>query len=169
MPGVTVELMKQDASQPLFVVVADELVSLDCEQTGSWSVYSGDLLGSVSGARCANATRVAQLADGALADPSLAKLVARGAANLPALALTREKLDDGSTLSYFQVLAIGHGVVVLWTATLIDKANTSAIVVQATTSQGCPEVPQPSTPRLCRDPKGLVIEVAKTLAAGPRH
>ena len=168
MSGATVELMKQDASQPLFVV-ADEPTTLECEQAGSWSVYSGNLLGSVSGARCANAGRVAQFADGALADPSLAKLVARGAATLPALALTREKLDDGSTLSYFPVLAIGHGVVVLWTATLIDKANTSAIVVQATTSQACPEVPQASTPRLCRDPKGLVIEVAKALAAGQRR
>ena len=152
-----------DAAAPLFVV-GEQLVPLQCEHLAAWNVYAESLLGTVGGAKCADATRATQLADGALADPKLAALLAKGAAQLPALSLTRETTADGSTLSYFPVLATGHGVVVLWTAVLVDKSQTSAVVVQATTTQGCPAVPVATTPRFCRDPKGLVMGIARALA-----
>ena len=163
-PGAVVSLAAADASTPLFIV-AGQPATLQCEQLGAWSIFTGSLLGTVTGARCANATHATQLAEEALADPELAALVGRGAAQLPGMALARETLEDGSTLSYFPVLAMGHGVVVLWTATLVDKAKSSAVVIQATTTQACPEVPRADTPRLCRDPKGFVIDVARALAA----
>ena len=167
-PGAVVALASADASTPLFIE-AGQPTTLQCEQLGAWSIFSGSLLGSVTGARCGNATRATQLAEEALADPTLAAMMGRGAAQLPGMALTRETLEDGSTLSYFPVMAMGHGVVVLWTATLVDKAKSTAVVIQATTTQACPEVPLADTPRLCRDPKGLVIDVAKAIAASPIH
>ncbi len=167
-PGVVVALAAADASKPLFVE-AGQSATLQCEELGAWSIFSGSLLGSVTGARCGNATRATQLAEEALADPKLAALMERGAAQLPGMALTRQTLEDGSTLSYFPVMAMGHGVVVLWTATLVNKAKSTAVVIQATTTQACPEVPLADTPRLCRDPKGFAIDVAKALAASPTH
>jgi hypothetical protein len=165
-PGAKIALELADASTPLFVV-ADQPVTVSCEQAGAWSAYDGGLLGGISGARCANAARVSELAEGTLADAKLAELVKRGAPQAPGLALSRETLADGSTLSYFPVLATGHGIIVLFTATLVHPAKTSAIVVQATTTQACPQTPRADTPRLCSDPKGFVIEVAKALAASP--
>lgn len=93
------------------------------------------------------------------------RIKAQDAAKFPAMAPSRETLEDGSSLSYFPVMVTGHGPVALWTAILTDKTRSSAVVVQAMTSQTCPEAPQADTPRLCRDPKGLVIEVATALAA----
>lgn len=162
--GATVALAAADAWAPLFVA-ADHPTTLQCEQLGAWSVLAGSLVGTVNGAICANAARATQLADEALADPKLPALSARGAAQLPGMAPVRETLDDGSSLSYFPVLVVGHGPVVLWTAILVDNAESSAIIVQTTTTQVCPEAPRTDTARLCLDPKGMVVEVARALSA----
>jgi hypothetical protein len=77
------------------------------------------------------------------------------------------RLADGSTLTYFPVIATGHGVIVLWTATVVDSRKSSAVVVQATTSPNCQPSPRADSPRLCTDTKGTMIAVARALAAGP--
>lgn len=165
-PGAGSALAMADAWMPIFVA-AGKPVPLTCEQAGAWSVFKGSLLGTVAGARCANVARATQLAEQSLADPMIAANTAQDAAKSPALVPSRETLEDGSSLFYIPVVVTGHGPVVLWTAIVIDKARSSTVIVQATTSQACPPAPLPDTPRLCRDPKGLVIEVAKALAASP--
>ena len=143
----TTALAEADASPPMFFV-AGKPATLPCEQSGAWSIFDGSLVGTVAGSRCANAGRAALLAEQSLAEPQAAA--------------ERQTLPDGSTLSYFPVVLIGHGPVALWTAVVVDKAKSSAIVVQAQTSPACPA--PAAGPRLCRDPKGLVIDVAKALA-----
>jgi|GEM_PF-5688350 len=159
------DLMAQEAAPPLFVT-SGKPVTVDCEERATWNVMSVGLVGSVSAARCADAARMAQATEDALSDPQLMAQVARGAAELPALALVRETLSDGSTLAYFPVIAVDHGIVVLWTATMVDRTRSHALVVHATTL-GCPESKRADTPRLRTETKGTVLAVARTLAAAP--
>jgi hypothetical protein len=165
--GRPATLMAQDAGPPVFIT-ASGLTPVACEERAAWGVVAGGgLVGGVAAARCADGARVSQLTEARYGDPVLVAQVARGSAEQPALALVRETLPDGSTLTYFPVIATGHGVIVLWTATVVDSRKSSAVVVQATTSPNCQPSPRADSPRLCTDTKGTMIAVARALAAGP--
>ena len=163
--GRPAALMAQDAGPPVFMV-GNELTPVACEERAAWGVVAGGgVPGGVAAARCADAARVSQLTEAQFADPGLATRVARASAEQPALALVRETLPDGSTLSYFPVIAVGHGVIALWTATVVDSRKSSALVVQATTSPACQAPRRADSPRLCTDTQATVIAVARALAA----
>ena len=165
--GSPATLMAQDAGPPVFIT-ASGLTPVACEERAAWGVVAGGgIVGGVAAARCADGARVSQLTESRYSDPVLVAQVARGSAAQPALALVRETLPDGSTLTYFPVIATGHGVIVLWTATVVDSRKSSAVVVQATTSPNCQPSQRADSPRLCTDTKGTVIAVARALAAGP--
>jgi len=136
--GVT--LAAADAGPPVIAAGAKPPVG-DCTQLAAWTLMAGAVLGEVSAARCPGTVGVAATAD----------------------AGARETLAGGAVLTAFPTVLPGQDARVLWTAVVVDRARTSAVIVQASASQACGGALAAARP--CRDPAGLARDVAKTLAA----
>ena len=167
LPTPDLTLMPADRG-PVAFATADKPAVVDCERRGAWKlVRAGVTLGAIFGSRCADGARVAGLVDGVFADARLKSMLAEVAKNarpVGGLATSRETLADGSTLSYFPVLLVGHGIVPVWSATLVDKSRKTALAVQADTA-GCPEKGPVASLAFCADPQAVLTRVAKALAA----
>jgi hypothetical protein len=123
-------------------------------------------LGGFTAAACKNGARVRELS---------AKSRARLAAMLKSLPIVKdedarkigwyyelETLSDGSELHYFPVLAIGHGVVAVYTAALYDKKSGTAVIVQATPYPMCENFRKDYEP-FCADVRKGLKRMALTL------
>ena len=141
---------------------------VDCEEQGGWRVqFETPDRAAIFGNRCADGARVAGMTDAAFADPQLKTMMAEMATNgqpVAGFAMARETLANGVALAYFPVIAVGHGIIPVWTVTLVDKARSRAIVVQATT-MACDPKGASAKLRICTDPQAVLTDIGRTLAS----
>ena len=79
----------------------------------------------------------------------------------------QENLSDGAEFYYFPLIAVGHGVLGVYSGVLYDKKTGSAVVIQTEARQMCGEnfVKEFKDAPFCTDMRGTLKRLAQSVRA----
>jgi hypothetical protein len=120
---------------PLFPAKnADTFEKVDCEMVAAFNVLGyGNEVAQISVSDCTNGSRLRELAVKSRDQAFLKRLSEAGKeADLRKAGLyySMEKQGDGSEFYYFPVIALGHGMIAIYTGVLFNSKTGHAVVVQ---------------------------------------
>jgi hypothetical protein len=127
-------------------------------------------LGKLTAAACKNGARVRELSTKARARLPLMMAglpIKDEDARKAGWYYAQETLGDGAEFHYFPLIAVGHGVLGVYSGVLYDKKTGGAVVIQAETSQMCGEhfIKEFKDAPFCADMRGTLKRVAQAVRA----
>lgn len=143
-------------------ISAGEVFAAPCEEMAALTMLGyGNELGRITAGRCSSGFNAGTLAGRARASLQSVQRLAGPRAGGEVI---EEKLPDGATLVRFPLVLVGHGLVVIHSAAIIEPESGAAVIVQASNRPMCDNLRRffDKAP-LCTDPSAFLKDVATGL------
>ena len=160
-----------DRANPSFPEAQNNFEQVPCERLAAFGFlgYATEL-GKLTAAACKNGARVRELSAKARARLPLMMAglpIKEEDARKIGWYYAQETLSDGAEFYYLPLIAVGHGVLGVYSGVLYDKKTGSAVVIQTEARQMCGEnfVKEFKDAPFCADMRGTLKRLAQSIRA----